>query len=84
VSPSLIPAAVLVAITATARTHCQIFQLPREALAPLLSWNAALASAFDRSVRRGLEILNREVATRATPSVGPAGPSLMKIRRIFH
>src|SRR5271170_6789330 len=53
------------AATATARSHCQIFQLPREAIAPLLSGNASLASTFDRSVRRGLEILNREVATRA-------------------
>jgi small-conductance mechanosensitive channel/CRP-like cAMP-binding protein len=72
------------AATATARTHCQIFQLPRAAIAPLLSGNASLAAAFDRAVRRGLEILNREVATRATPSVGPAGQLLMRIRRIFH
>ena len=72
------------AATAAGRTHCHIFQLPREAIAPLLSGNAALASTFDRSVRHGLEILNREIATRATPSVGPAGQLLMKIRRIFH
>jgi small-conductance mechanosensitive channel/CRP-like cAMP-binding protein len=72
------------AATATARTHCHIFVLPREALAPLLSGDASLASSFDRSVRRGLEILNREIATRATPSVGPAGQLLMRIRRIFH
>jgi small-conductance mechanosensitive channel/CRP-like cAMP-binding protein len=71
------------AATATARTHCRIFQLSREAIAPLLSGNASLASAFDRSVRRGLAILHREVATRATPSVGPAGQLLMKIRRMF-
>jgi small-conductance mechanosensitive channel/CRP-like cAMP-binding protein len=70
--------------TATARTHSQIFQLPRAAIAPLLSGNPSLAAAFDRAVRRGLEILHREVATRATPSVGPAGQLLMKIRRIFH
>jgi small-conductance mechanosensitive channel/CRP-like cAMP-binding protein len=72
------------AATATARTHCHIFQLPREAIQPLLSRNPSLASTFDRSARRGLEILNREVATRATPSVGPAGQLLLKIRRIFH
>ncbi len=72
------------AATATARTHCHIFVLPREALAPLLSDDPSLASSFDRSVRRGLEILNREIATRATPSVGPAGQLLMRIRRIFH
>jgi small-conductance mechanosensitive channel/CRP-like cAMP-binding protein len=72
------------AATATARTHSHIFKLPREAIAPVLSADASLAATFDRSVRRGLEILNREIATRATPSVGPAGQLLMKIRRIFH
>ena len=71
------------AATATARTHCLVYQLPREAIAPLLSADPSLAAAFDRSVRHGLEILNREIATRATPSVGPAGQLLMRIRRIF-
>ena len=72
------------AATATARTHCQIYRLPRAAIATLLSENAVLASTFDRSVRRGLEILQRDVAVRATPSIGPTGQLLARIRSIFH
>ena len=72
------------AATATARTYCQIYRLSREAIAPMLSQNAALASSLDRSVRRGLEILHRKVAVRATPGIGPSGQLLTRIRGIFH
>jgi CRP-like cAMP-binding protein len=72
------------AATATARTYCQIYQLPREAIEPMLSQSVALASSLDRSVRRGLEILHREVAVRATPSIGARGQLLMRIRSMFH
>jgi hypothetical protein len=58
--------------------------LPREAIEPLLSQNAALASSLDRSARRGLEILHREVAVRAAPGIGPRGQLLMRIRNVFH
>jgi CRP-like cAMP-binding protein len=72
------------AATVIARTHCQIYRLSRAAIEPLLSENAALASNLDRSVRRGLEILNRKIAVRATPSIGPRGQLLMRIRSMFH
>jgi small-conductance mechanosensitive channel/CRP-like cAMP-binding protein len=72
------------AATAIARTYCKIFLLPREAIEPMLSENASLASALDRSIRRGLEILHREVAVRATPSIGPRGLLLARIRGIFY
>ena len=72
------------AATAIARTHCRIYRLPREAIEPLLSQNAGLAAGLDRSVRRGLEILHREVAVRATPSIGPSGQLLTRIRSLFH
>ena len=42
------------------------------------------AASVEALQQATLLILNREVATRATPSVGPAGQLLMKIRRIFH
>ena len=71
------------AATATARTHCQIYRLPRAAIEPLLSENAALAAGLDRSVRRGLEVLHREVAVRATPNIGPRGQLLTRIRSMF-
>jgi small-conductance mechanosensitive channel/CRP-like cAMP-binding protein len=71
------------AATAKARTHCQIYRLPREAIEPMLSQNAALAASLDRSVRRGLEILHREVAVRAAPNIGPRGQLLTRIRGMF-
>lgn len=72
------------AATAVARTHCQIYQLPRQAIAPLLSESADLASAFDKAVRRGLEILDRRVAVQATPGIGAKGQLLLRIRKAFH
>ena len=71
------------AATAKARTHCQIYRLPREAIEPMLSQNAALAASLDRSVRRGLAILHREVAVRAAPNIGPRGQLLTRIRGMF-
>ncbi|WP_454874036.1 mechanosensitive ion channel family protein [Paraburkholderia xenovorans] len=72
------------AATGVARTHCRIYRLPREAIAPLLAKNTELAFAFDKSVRRGMEILHREVAVRASPDIGPQGQLLQRIRSIFH
>jgi small-conductance mechanosensitive channel/CRP-like cAMP-binding protein len=72
------------AATATARTHCRIYQLPRNMIAPLLSTNAELASAFDKSAKHGLDILHRHVAVRATESVDATGQLLPRIRRFFH
>ena len=71
------------AVTATARTHCEIWRIRRESVTPLLSSNSALAVDFDLSLRRGLGILNREIAVRASPSRGPAGQLLSRIRSIF-
>jgi small-conductance mechanosensitive channel/CRP-like cAMP-binding protein len=72
------------AATAVARTYCQIYRLPRQAIAPLLSESAELAAAFDNAARRGLEILDRGVAVQATPGIGAKGQLLLRIRRVFH
>ena len=40
-------------ITATAQTHSRVYQLSRDAIAPLLSETPALVTAVDRSARRG-------------------------------
>jgi CRP-like cAMP-binding protein len=71
------------AATAQARTHCDIHHLSRDAIAPLLAANADLAAAFDKSARRGLDLLNRSVAVQATESVDPGGPLLQRIRAFF-
>jgi CRP-like cAMP-binding protein len=72
------------ATTARARTHCAIYKLSREAIAPLLASNAGLAAAFDKSVRRGLDLLDRSVAASATEPVGERGELLHRIREFFH
>jgi small-conductance mechanosensitive channel/CRP-like cAMP-binding protein len=54
------------AATATARTHCKLYGLDCHVLKPLLAANSDLFAELDRSARRGLAILNRAVAGRAT------------------
>jgi len=54
------------AATATARTHCKLYGLDCKVIKPLLAANSELYAEFDRSARRGLAVLNRVVAARAT------------------
>jgi CRP-like cAMP-binding protein len=72
------------AATARARTHCCIYQLSREAIEPLLAANAEMAAAFDKSARRGLDLLHRSVAVRATENMGAGSQLLQRIRAFFH
>jgi len=69
--------------TARARTHCCIHHISRDAIAPLLAVNADLAAAFDKSARRGLDLLNRSVAVRATDHVDSSSQLLQRIRAFF-
>ncbi len=72
------------AATATARTYCRIYILPRDAIAPLISTDPELASAFEKSARHGLDILHRQAMTRATENVDMGGRLLPRIRNFFH
>jgi small-conductance mechanosensitive channel/CRP-like cAMP-binding protein len=68
--------------TATARTHCKLHGLDCKVIKPLLAANSDLYAEFDRSARRGLEILHRVVAARATDD--SARQSLLhRIRAFF-
>jgi small-conductance mechanosensitive channel/CRP-like cAMP-binding protein len=70
------------AAAATARTHCKLFGLDCHVIKRLLAANSDLYAEFDRSARRGLEILNRGVAVRATDE--SARQSLLhRIRAFF-
>jgi CRP-like cAMP-binding protein len=71
------------AATGRARTHCYIHQLSRDAIEPLLSGNPELTAAFEKSVRRGLAILDRSVAARASRSIGSRLELLDRIRAFF-
>ena len=71
------------AATAQARTQCVVYQLRREVIASLLETNAEVAAALEKSVRRGLELVNRRVAASATGDVAVRGQLLQRIRRFF-
>jgi small-conductance mechanosensitive channel len=71
------------AATAKARTNCYIHHLSRDAIAPLLAANADLAAAFEKSARRGLDLLNRTVAVQATEHVDASSQLLQRIRSFF-
>jgi small-conductance mechanosensitive channel/CRP-like cAMP-binding protein len=69
--------------TAKAKTHCLVYRLPHKALAPLFEQNAGLVAAFDKSARKGLDILHREVVARAAPEIGTPGQLVARIRSFF-
>jgi CRP-like cAMP-binding protein len=70
------------AATATARTLCKLYEIDCNVIKRLLAANSDLYAEFDRSARRGLAILNRVVAARATDDEG--GQSLLhRIRAFF-
>jgi CRP-like cAMP-binding protein len=71
-------------VTARASTHCTVYRLERSALAPLLQENTQLFTAIDKSARRGLEILHRQVAASAAPALGTRGHLLLRIRHFFN
>lgn len=71
------------AATARARTHSRVFRLDGQALAPLLGQDADLVAAFDKSARKGLEILHRGVSARTAPEIGGPGQLLGRIRSFF-
>lgn len=65
--------------TATARSNVTAFRLPASAMAPLVKANGGILAALERSVRRGLEILDREAAARVAAE-DARGPLLVRIR----
>jgi CRP-like cAMP-binding protein len=54
------------AATATARTRCKLYGLGCNVIKPLLAANSDLYAEFDRAARRGLAVLHRGVAIRAS------------------
>ena len=74
------------AATARARTHCYIHHLSREAIAPILAANPALAAAAPRQIARRADwiSLKRPVALRiAEEPLDGSGQLLQRIRAFF-
>lgn len=71
------------AATARARTHCLIYQLSHDAIAPLLSAHPGMMATLEQSVHRGMDLLNRRVAASASEVVRNRGELLDRIREFF-
>jgi small-conductance mechanosensitive channel/CRP-like cAMP-binding protein len=69
--------------TATARTYCKIYHLPRDAIAPLLAENPNLADAFNKSLRHSLNVLHQQTDTRAAGETVVEEQFLHRIRHFF-
>jgi CRP-like cAMP-binding protein len=72
------------AATARTLTHCQVYEITRDAITSLFSAHPGLMAAFDQSARRGMELVNRSVAARASEAVKNPGLLLDRIRNFFH
>jgi CRP-like cAMP-binding protein len=71
------------AATARARTHCQVHELSRAAIQPLLAANPGMVAAFERSARHGMDLINRRVAASASVQMDNRGEFLTRIREFF-
>ena len=72
------------AATATALTTVHVLVISRDALAPLLTDNEALASAFEQSARRGLKRIERRVAACAAHNDDVNGRLVAYVRAMIH
>jgi small-conductance mechanosensitive channel len=71
------------AYSLTSLTHGRMLELPGASLTHLLSSNTALSAAMERSVRRGMAMLDRDDAARAVHPVEEATDLFARIRAYF-
>lgn len=67
-------------VTIDAVTNGVALELPRTALASLLAQDKTLSTALERSVRRGLALLDRDGAARECQPLDQGGSILQRIR----
>jgi small-conductance mechanosensitive channel len=72
------------ACTLTALTHGRVQELSGESLTRLLKSNVALNAAMERSVRKGLALLDRQDAAAAVHPTERADDLFDRIKRFFH
>jgi len=71
------------AVTARAITNACVHVLRKDAVAPLIETEPAVAAAFEQSVRRGMKLLQRDVAARTDHDDMSSGQLLARIRSYF-
>lgn len=70
-------------VSVTALTLCETFELPRSALEILLNEDEAVGEALERSVHRGLAVLDRDDAARISEPLDESGSLLNQIRQFL-
>jgi small-conductance mechanosensitive channel/CRP-like cAMP-binding protein len=71
------------AVTAKAITNACVHVLRKDAVAPLLASEPAVAAAFEQSVKRGMTLLHRDVVARVDRDDMASGQLLARIRSYF-
>lgn len=66
-------------VSVVALTPCDVLELPRSALEKLLNDDRALGEAMQRSVKRGLALLDRDEAARTAQPVDEGGSLISQI-----
>jgi CRP-like cAMP-binding protein len=72
------------AFTLKSLTHARVLELPGASLHDLLQSNVALNAAMERSVRRGLALLDRDDGARAALPSEQTADLFARIRAFFH
>jgi CRP-like cAMP-binding protein len=72
------------AFTLKSLTIARVLELPGASLRHLLQSNTALNAAMERSVRRGLALLDRDEAVRAALPSEQTSDLFSRIRAFFH
>ncbi len=70
-------------VSVVALTACDYLELPRTALEKLMEENLEVCVALERSVRRGLDLLDRDDAARSSHPLDEGGTLLGRIRKFF-
>ena len=71
-------------VAVTALTDATVFELPRSAIEALLGEDGSLSAALERSVQRGLALLDRDIAARTCQPLDADGSLLSRIRGFLH
>jgi small-conductance mechanosensitive channel len=71
-------------VTVIALTDAEVLELPRSALEDLLYKDKHVSAALERSVQRGLALLDRDDAARACHPLDAGGSLLSQIRDFLH
>ena len=71
-------------VAVSALTSGEVLELPRTAIEALLGKDGALSAALERSMQRGLALMDRDTAARICQPLDEGGTLLGRIRAFLH